>query len=311
MHLPGIGVTVGTNTTIESAHHSFNPWIGCTRISPACDHCYAAVINHRFGGKNWGTGAPRPRTSEGNWTRPLAWDRAAARDNIRRRVFCASLADVFDNEVQQEWRDDLFTLIRQTPHLDWLLLTKRVVNVPSMLPADWGTGYPNVWLGVTAVNQNEVERDIPKLQRIPAAIHWLSMEPLLGPVTFTAQLLRLIRWIVVGGEAGAKARAMHPQWATQIRNQCSAMGVAFLFKQWGEWLPILGHAHCVQISHRRFEFPDGTLMGYAGKKNAGRLLEGRTWNEYPTNSTIGQTGNPSMQCQRVVFKSTLVTGPLT
>lgn len=291
---------MGANTSIEWAHHTFNPWIGCTRVSPACDHCYAAAINHRFRGKNWGAGAPRPRTSETNWTQPLIWDRAAARVNTRRRVFCASMADVFDNEVPQAWRDDLFTLIRQTPHLDWLLLTKRVGNVQSMLPADWGTGYPNVWLGITVVNQNEVDRDIPNLQRIPAALHWLSMEPLLGPVTFNAQLLRLIRWIVVGGEAGAKARAMHPQWAIQIRNQCATMGMAFLFKQWGEWLPILGHAHGVRINPRRFEFPDGTLMGFAGKKNAGRLLEGRSWNEYPTYSTTGQAPKPSLHGQHIL-----------
>ncbi len=192
------------NTKIEWAHHTFNPWEGCTKVGPGCDHCYAETRNNRFGGGNWGPGAPRRRTSPANWHNPIRWNRQAAELGARYRVFCASLADVFDNEVPIEWRRDLFELIARTPHLDWLLLTKRIGNVMPMvaqvadLPRSashagdlmahhWRNGTPpaNVWLGATVVNQAEADRDIPKLLDTPAARRWLSMEPLLGEVSLT------------------------------------------------------------------------------------------------------------------------------
>lgn len=177
------------NTKIEWADHTFNPWEGCTKVGPGCDHCYAETRNARYGGgiaPNWGPGAPRRRTSAANWRKPLSWDRQAAREGKRYRVFCASLADVFENAIDPAWRADLFELIRATPNLDWLLLTKRIGNAVKMLP--W-TGeaeqWPHVWIGATVVNQAEADRDIPKLLEVPAALRFLSMEPLLGPVDLT------------------------------------------------------------------------------------------------------------------------------
>lgn len=185
------------NSKIEWTDHTFNPWEGCQKVGPGCDHCYAETRNARFAGGvavNWGPGAPRRRTSDANWRKPLAWNARHAEffaeHGRRQRVFCASLADVFDNAVSEEWRDDLWRLIEQTPNLDWLLLTKRIGNVDNMLPVpfDFDRLYPNVWLGATIVNQAEADRDIPKLLTVPARVRFLSMEPLLGHVD-------LLKWL--------------------------------------------------------------------------------------------------------------------
>ena len=170
---------MGADSKIAWTHSTFNPWVGCSNVGPGCDHCYAEAMNKRWGNDNWGHDIPRRRTNVKYWAQPIRWNIAAQKSGERRRVFCASMADVFDNEVPLEWRVDLFDLIRATPYLDWLLLTKRIGNVSKMLPPDWGYGWPNVWLGITVVNQEEVDRDIPKLAAIPAWIKWLSMEPLL------------------------------------------------------------------------------------------------------------------------------------
>ncbi|MDR5813369.1 phage Gp37/Gp68 family protein [Caballeronia sp. LZ033] len=184
---------------IEWTDHTFNPWEGCQRVGPGCDHCYAETRNARFAGGtaiNWGPGAPRRRTSPANWRKPLQWNRDGtfyALHGRRQRVFCASLADVFDNAVDPRWRLDLFDLIDATPNLDWLLLTKRIGNVAVMLEDVAARQFDldrlhaprardNVWLGATVVNQAEADRDIPKLLAVPARVRFLSMEPLLGPV---------------------------------------------------------------------------------------------------------------------------------
>jgi len=331
------------NSKISWTHHTFNPWEGCQKVGPGCDHCYAESRNARFGGGtavNWGPGAPRRRTSASNWAKPVKWNAEAARLGVRYRVFCSSLADVFDNAVPNEWRDDLFKLIEATPHLDWLLLTKRIGNVGNMLPVpfDFDRHYPNVWLGITVVNQGEAYRDIPKLLGIPAARRFLSMEPLLGPVDLrciplgghghhefdpiiTANVLDRpyfapeINWVIVGGESGPKARPMHPQWARSLRDQCQSAGVPFHFKQWGEWLP--GHHYtdelqakdadmaqsrfaCAQLGDGEFfesewqigfvlasETWDEDALYRVGKKAAGRLLDGRTWDEFPVEGGQG------------------------
>lgn len=259
------------NTKIEWATHTFNPWEGCQKVGPGCDHCYAETRNARYAGGtaiNWGPGAPRRRTSASNWAKPLAWnanhEEFFEMNGYRQRVFCASLADVFDNEVDPQWRMDLFSLIAKTPNLDWLLLTKRIGNVKKMSSADslmFEMIESRVWLGATIVNQEEADRDIPKLLAVPAARRFLSMEPLLGEVNLTAipmggsghhefdpiitaNVLRRaeaypplpsIDWVIVGGESGPGARPMHPDWARSLRDQCAAADVPFLFKQWGEW----------------------------------------------------------------------------
>lgn len=181
---------MGENSKIEWTHHTFNPWVGCTKVSAACDHCYAEAWAKRWGhGSLWD--GDRRRTTSGNWRNPIKWDAEAAAAGERRRVFCASLADVFDNQVPERWRDDLWHMIDRTPHLDWLLLTKRPQNIAKMLPTEkigckpWGTGWPNVWLGTTAENQAEADRRIPALLAVPAVVHFISYEPALGPLDLT------------------------------------------------------------------------------------------------------------------------------
>jgi protein gp37 len=272
------------NSKIEWCDHTFNPWTGCAKVSPGCDNCYAEGWSKRAGDKvgKWGAGAARVRTSAANWKLPLKWNAQAATEGRRFRVFCASLADVFDNAVDPDWRAELFGLIADTQHLDWLLLTKRIGNAAAMIREAAGAPesapaivLPNVWIGATVVNQEEADRDIPKLLATPAAVRFLSMEPLLGPVDFRKVPgfnrigLDLSRWwVIVGGESGPHARPMQEAWATNLRDQCKAAGVPFLFKQWGEWSP------CVP------PMPDGMVR--LGKKSAGRLLEGVTHDGYPT-----------------------------
>ena len=348
-------------SAIEWTDSTLNPWVGCTKISPACDHCYAAVATpSRTLGVEWGAGKPRHRTSAANWNLPLRWNaqpfyacacgyRGTMHDmttnavhgcglqfrRVRRRVFCASLADVFDNEVDPKWRADLFALIEKTPNLDWLLLTKRIGNVATMAPASWlggpvqhgpdptnmHGGWPaNVWLGATVCNQAEADRDVPKLLRVPAAVRFLSVEPMLGPVdirgymwpvcgwwvgrhksyaeakaagaecglkrqSFVFADARHIDWVITGGESGSHARPSHPEWFRSLRDQCAAAGVPFLFKQWGEWAP--GGSFASHIPGSTSCDFDGTLntdedrVWRVGKKAAGRTLDGVQHDGYP------------------------------
>ena len=258
------------NSRIEWTHHTFNPWWGCARISPGCDHCYAEVLGHRFG-TAWGVDTPRRVFAESHWRDPLKWNARAAASGVRQRVFCASMADIFDKNSPPGARERVWSLMRETPHLDWLLLTKRIGNAGDMLPEDWGNGYPNAWLGISVVNQEEAARDIPKLLAIPALIHFLSMEPLLEQVDITPWLRSgkpnkaKVDWIIVGGESGPKARPMQPDWVRSLREQCAMTGTAFFFKQWGEFMPV-GHP---------------VAMLRMGKKAAGRMLDGRTHDAIP------------------------------
>ncbi|SEU36429.1 protein gp37 [Burkholderia cepacia] len=333
------------NSKIEWCDHTFNPWIGCTKVSPACDHCYAERSTPaRALGIEWGTHAPRYRTAAANWQKPITWNnrpfyacrvcgwrghRAMIDDGTpvcpnpsclpvsllpaRPRVFCASLADVFDNAVDLLWRRDLFKLIADTPNLDWLLLTKRIGNVPTMLRHIGVEQLPdNVWLGATIVNQEEAERDIPKLLAVPARVRFLSMEPLLGPVDLTAVSFTVspgyigdalqwhhqphcsrderypaVDWVIVGGESGQGARPMHPDWARDLRDQCTAAGVPFLFKQWGEWLPVEPNGSAIRgcgvtpVREPAFRFAANHHFTKVGKRAAGRYLDGRTHDEFP------------------------------
>ncbi|MBA4092284.1 MAG: hypothetical protein C0494_17070 [Sphingobium sp.] len=173
------------HSKIEWTDHTFNPWIGCTKVGPGCDHCYAETLSKARLGVQWGPGVDRRRAAQSTWKQPRRWNYRAAKLGIRERVFCASLADVFDNAVPDEWRADLFQLVRETPHLDWLLLTKRIGNVLKMSGAS--AQLPdNVWLGATVVNQAEFDRDAAKLCDLKAAgvaeRTFLSIEPMLGPI---------------------------------------------------------------------------------------------------------------------------------
>jgi protein gp37 len=175
------GSKMGESTKIEWTDHTFNPWIGCQKVSPGCDHCYAeAMMDRRYRRVRWGPHGERLRTSDANWRQPLKWARQPG--GRRPRVFCASLADVFDNKVPKEWRDNLWELIKETRQLDWMLLTKRPENIRKMLPKDWGSGYPHVWLGTTTEDQQHYDHRWRILSDIPAAIRFISYEPALGPL---------------------------------------------------------------------------------------------------------------------------------
>ncbi len=250
---------MGERTAIEWCHHTFNPWVGCTKVSPACDHCYAEGWAKRTGHPELWQGERR-RTSASNWHQPIKWNRAAAAAGVRRRVFCASLADVFDNQVPPEWRADLWMLIHATQHLDWLLLTKRPQNMRDMVPwADPPSDpWPNVWLGTTVENEQEAERRLPHLLSLPACVRFLSCEPLLAPIDLNRWLLDehgdpylcpSIHWVICGGESGVGARPMHPDWARSLRDQCAAAGVPFFMKQMDKKTPIPSDLFVRQFPH--------------------------------------------------------------
>jgi len=225
---------MGEDSKIEWTDHTFNPWVGCTKISPACDHCYAEGWAKRTGNADLWSGERR-RTTESNWRQPLKWNSEARKQGIRSRVFCASLADVFDNQVPPDWRADLWALIGDTPNLDWLLLTKRPQNIHKMLPDGWGNGWHNVWLGTTVENMDEMVKRRSHLLSVPAAVHFLSVEPLLERVWLPAKdtYLHAIEWVICGGESGPNARHMNPAWARALRNECAEMGIPFFMKQMG------------------------------------------------------------------------------
>jgi protein gp37 len=233
------------DTVINWCDSTFNCWEGCTKISPGCDHCYAQVRNGRFhDGENWGPGAPRLIRSDEYWSEPLKWDDNAARTGTRPRVFCASLADWADSEAPAEQRARLWDVIRRTRHLDWLLLTKRAGNIRRMLPNDWGTGYSNVWLGVTVENRRHGLPRLNVLRSIPAAIRFASIEPLLedlGTVDFTG-----INWAIIGGETGSGARSMDTAWVEAIIKQCKEQNFAPWVKQLGK-LPSVSGAELVVL----------------------------------------------------------------
>lgn len=306
------------NSKIEWTTNTFNPWWGCSRVSPACVHCYADDQAKRYGHKVWRRHGPRRMLSEANWARPLKWNRDAERAGEPVKVFCASMADVFEDHPDvAEPRKRLWDVIEATPWLRWQLLTKRPENVREMVP--WGDGWPAwVWLGTSVENQRYADERIPVLLRSGAATLFLSCEPLLGPVSLKEWLtwedgsirypepeagIAGIGWVIAGGESGPKARPMHPTWVRSLRDQCVGTEVPFLFKQWGEWSLRYGedwplgdawqnpqrHRWVSPVNGRTKPFGEFTgtddanwaHMSRAGKKAAGRLLDGRTWDEFP------------------------------
>ncbi|RVT96307.1 phage Gp37/Gp68 family protein [Rhodovarius crocodyli] len=175
------------SSAISWTDATWNPWIGCTRISPACDHCYAADWAKRHKKEDLWEGRLH-RTSVQTWTLPRRLERQAVKDGRRIRCFVASLSDFFDNQADPAWREEAWAVMRATPHVDFLVLTKRAQNIAKMLPPDWGQGYPNVALGTTVENQAEADRRVPQLLAVPARLRFLSCEPLLGPVTLDGWL---------------------------------------------------------------------------------------------------------------------------
>lgn len=257
---------MGENSKIEWTNHTFNPWWGCARVSPACENCYAetfATVRQKL--PIWGVKAERRFFGEKHWNEPFKWDRAAKAEGVRARVFCASMADVGEKrEDLKPWKVKLAKLVDGTPNLDWLFLTKRPENLGDLMATMWPerTTWPfNVWLGTTVENQKYADIRIPLLARYGASavVRFLSMEPLLGGVDL-AKYLGVIDWVILGGESGTGARPSSAGWFRSLRDQASTAGIPVNFKQWGEF------------------GPDGIKLG---KKTAGRVLDGKTYDGFP------------------------------
>lgn len=328
-------------TTIEWTDATVNFWWGCTKVGPGCDWCYAESWAKRTGFNIWGIGAPRRKIASAVKTlhrldNDYAWWAADCQigqlhDHPRRRVFIQSMSDLFDKEVPIEWFDEAWQTITRCDRLDIQIVTKRISFVEKRLA---GKPWPkHAGLLISIVNQEEADRDIPRLLDLKArlGIPWvgLSMEPLLGPVDLTsikaprypeepAEDLEIdwrfnalevgdyywfdgsdghlgdgsdgpyrehrIDWVIVGGESGAHARPMHPDWVRSLRDQCANATlhgddapVPFLFKQHGEWVSVSE----VAGPGKHFLFPDGATVRRVGKKLAGRLLDGVQHDGFP------------------------------
>jgi protein gp37 len=235
----------------------------------------------------WGRSAERRAPGAEYWRQPAKWNAEALRSGERRRVFCASMADVFEGRAELNvWREKLWPLIEETPQLDWLLLTKRPQNVLRMVP--WGRAWPaNVWLGTTAENQKFADLRIPKLLAAPARVHFISAEPLLGAVSLGKW--RDIDWVIAGGESGRGARPTNPEWVRALRDECNDADIAFHFKQWGHWAPSVPQG---VAARQRIELQPRaaapSILYAMGKAAAGRLLDGRTWDEFPRRGNVAE-----------------------
>ena len=269
------------NSDIEWTDHTFNPWWGCTKVSSACDNCYAEAWAKRTGHSVWGSRSPRRFLSDFYWKQPLKWHQTAKQNNRREKVFCASMADVFEWRADlSPWRDRLWELIEQTPSLDWLLLTKRPHLIKRLCP--WKNDWPvNVWLGVTTESQKLLDKRIHHLLEIPAHIRFLSCEPLRTALDLESYLANgQINWVIAGGESGPNARPAEPNWFRNVRDQCLAHDVAFHFKQWGEWAPLASVPNLE--APKRVDLTSWSEpMGRFGKKHSERMLDEKEWNEYP------------------------------
>lgn len=274
---------MGESTAIGWTDHTFNPWWGCTRVSPGCQHCYAETFSKRVGFSDtgskvslWGKDSERRFFGDKHWNEPRKWDRAAEKAGCRALVFCASMADVFEDpnpglmDHLEEHRFRLFDLIEDTPHLTWQLLTKRPQNVSRMVPAGWicdemagqppdayGTWPSNCWVGTTAEDQKRADERIPYLVSLPAPVRFLSCEPLLGPVrlaeTFDDDMgVEAIDWVICGGESGPGHRPLDLDAARTLRDECFEAGVPFFFKQVGGPTPTAGGDLLDGVQHKAF-----------------------------------------------------------
>lgn len=231
---------MGKETGISWTDATFNPWVGCTKVSPGCDHCYAEAQDHRWGHDRWGKGKPRQMTSDSNWKKPLQWNAEARLKGEDFKVFCGSLCDVMDDEAPQGGRERLWDLIDSTGNLTWLLLTKRphryVRYMPEAIPDYWRG---RVWLGTTAENQLYYDSRWPHLREAGeeyGLTTFISYEPAIGPLTVMGHEPKP-DWLIFGGETGAVRRPMEEQWARDIKAECEANDIAFWMKQMSAQTP--------------------------------------------------------------------------
>lgn len=287
---------------IEWCDATVNFWWGCTKVSPACDHCYAESWNAFRGNGEWGAGAPR-RIIKGarKLLRSLNGSNFISIHGRKPRVFMHSMSDLFDNEVDDNIRHDAMLEAQHAAMCNIIFLTKRGANVAKMVPPHWLDNWPqHIGLMFSVVNQREADRDVPRLIDLKKrlGIPWigLSMEPLLSRTRLKAEWLKQLDWVIVGGESGTAARPMHPEWVDDIMNPCIREGVSFLFKQWGEWVPIDVYRNLPAAqSGKRFDRMDlsrdnnpfsvmnlGTVtMVRVGKKAAGREVYGTEYLQFP------------------------------
>lgn len=313
---------MGDHSKIEWTDASWNPIVGCSRVSSGCDNCYAMNQAHRLAAMH--PSGPYPGTTRKSkngidWTgvvkclperldQPLRWKRP-------RRIFVNSMSDLFHPTVPFEFIDQVFAVMSLAPQHTFQVLTKRPermaayltregrqrsiaaaqhtvgVHLPLFDYPNWPL--PNAWLGTSVEDQVTADERIPHLLRCPAAVRWLSCEPLLEPIDLTPYFdngepdligyEEYLHWIVVGGESGPKARPMHPAWARSLQVQCETAGVPFFFKQWGRWIvPQQGELTLNEVRRSQY-FPElDKRFVSVGKHAAGRWLDGRTWNEYPS-----------------------------
>lgn len=252
---------MGENSNIAWTDDTFNPWRGCEKYSPGCKNCYAETfVAKRQGLAVWGPANPRKIAAESTWKMPLKWQREAEATGKRRKVFCMSLGDLFEDRADlEEPRARLARLIEATPALTWLLLTKRSEHMVEMgKRMGWEEEWPdNTWAGATVENQETAEDRIPHLLRVPARVHFLSCEPLLEEINIVHLLgrgvvcecvgkvrcngtmircnlgLRRVSQVICGGESGPKARPFDLAWARSLRDQCKLIHTAFFMKQVG------------------------------------------------------------------------------
>ena len=244
------------NSPIKWTTHSWNLWEGCSRVSPGCLRCLAEnASDHPWGRLTWGPDGNR-RQIASTWSDPHKWHRDVIETGVRARVCCSSLADIFDEHpsIEPMWRHHLWKTIRETPCLDWLLITKRPENFKEFLPDDWGHGYPNACLIVSVENQDFAAQRIPVLLETPASRRALTVEPMIGPVHLSPWIDQL-DWVIVGGESLTGARPMNPNWVREIRDLCHVHSRPFFFKQWGWWTP-----ETLAAEPAQYTFPDGEVV---------------------------------------------------
>lgn len=287
-----------SKTSISWCDFTFNPWHGCSHVggSPACydsatgARCYAETWDKRLGGDHWGDDKTRRYFGDKHWAEPIKWNRAAEKDGVRARVFCMSMGDWAEGRLEQKPHlERLWKVIQDTPCLDWLMLTKRPQLISKLCPVRDS----RMWQGTTAETQYWFDLRWEHLKRVESEIYWFSLEPLYERIVLPADFLALEKraWIIAGGQSGHGARPMHPDWVRSLRDQCGEAGIAFHFKQFGEFAPALvqletlSNAYLISADPRdrvgkRIMDTDVTMVRI-GKKNAGRTLDGRTWDEFP------------------------------